>query len=606
MRAPVIIYNENLKPVAVLKNAFDVGYEQRYNELWQAWFSLPVNDPKAIECIAFRYAEFWEGNERVDLFRILPTGIKKSEDGATISYQCEHVLGTLIDDVMFQYHQTDNITPVDTINYILNKQTTKLWVLGAIDFIDLYSYKWENENLLAALFSVPTAYSGEYMWTWDTSSIPWKINLIRPSNSVSARILYRKNLIDIGKEEDPTGIITRIYALGYGEGINQLTIKEVNNGIPYLDSDTITTYGVKSYIHVDQKEEDAKTLKAKALAILEANKRPRISYSVTAADLWQITEDSLDKFVTGGLVHVNDTETGIEFDARVKVRRKNNYTEDIGNVGLEIGNAVLSMEDFNTSISSRQRVSETYSQGATNIDSNDYEDNCDSTHPAVIKFYIPKECVRINKCLLSYQTGKFRAYETGAAIGGSLTSGASSKSTSDSGGSATGLSTTGTAIWNIGQSAGSEMVYFNDNHNHGITDGLILQVYPTGSVQFTASGKHTHSLNTHYHKFDLPNHNHGMEHAHQIASHTHDITYGIYEYQKLPTALTIKIDGNIIPNVDLNGNDIDLVKYLSTDSSGKIKRGCFHTVEITPDNLARITATVIKQIFLQSRGGGDY
>jgi phage minor structural protein len=564
--APVIIYDENMRSIAVLQNAFDVGYEQRYNELWQAWFSLPVSDPKAVECKAFRFVELWEGDERVDLFRILPTGIKKAADGATISYKCEHVMGTLIDDVLFQYHQTNNLSPANTLNYILSKQT--LWELGTVDFTELFSYKWENENLLSAIFSVPATYSGEYMWTWDTSVSPWRLNLVRPSNEVSARILYRKNLVGIEKNEDPTGIITRIYALGYGEGINQLTIKDVNGGLPYIDADTIATYGVKSYIHVDLKEENANTLKAKVSAILEANKNPEITYAVSAADLWQITGDTLDKFVNGGLVYVNDTETGIEFNARVKVRKKNNYVADPGNVDLEIGNAVLTIADFNSEESSRQRISETYSQGATNLDSHDFADNCDPDNPAVIKFYVPAETVRINKMLLSFEAGAFRAYSKAIQGGGALT-----KSTEAGGGT-------------IG------------------TDTEIQRLLSGISEDYTESGgdpAHIHRLFKHGHKINLPDHIHSVI----IPNHIHGIEYGIYE-GPAPNDITVQVDGNTIPGMGTSENDVDIIPYLAKDGEGKVTRGTWHEIKITPDDLGRIVASVVMQIFVQSRGGGNY
>jgi phage minor structural protein len=48
-------------------------------------------------------------------------------------------------------------------------------------------------------------------------------------------------MVGIEKDEDPTEIITRLYPLGYGEGVNQLTISSVNNGVPYIDADTIGT-----------------------------------------------------------------------------------------------------------------------------------------------------------------------------------------------------------------------------------------------------------------------------------------------------------------------------------------------------------------------------
>ena len=102
-------------------------------------------------------------------------------------------------------------------------------------------------------------------------------------------------------------------------------------------------------------------------------------------------------------------------------------------------------------------------------------------------------------------------------------------------------------------------------------------------------------------------------HSHSVPSHTHDIEYGIYEFEYLPTKLTIKVDGTTVTtNAPISDSDFDIIPYLSK-TSGKVNRGAFHTVEIipnttanNPDGLARINASVVKQIFVQSRGGGDY
>lgn len=44
------VYDLNLNLVAILENAFNIGYEIRLNELWTAHFSLPADDQKLTEC----------------------------------------------------------------------------------------------------------------------------------------------------------------------------------------------------------------------------------------------------------------------------------------------------------------------------------------------------------------------------------------------------------------------------------------------------------------------------------------------------------------------------------------------------------------------------
>jgi hypothetical protein len=62
----------------------------------------------------------------------------------------------------------------------------------------------------------------------------------------------------------------------------------------------------------------------------------------------------------------------------------------------------------------------------------------------------------------------------------------------------------------------------------------------------------------------------------------------------------------MIPEVGASETNIDLTNYLSVDEEGKIQRGQFHEIEISPDNLSRVVASVVIQFFVQSRGGGDY
>ena len=95
-----------------------------------------------------------------------------------------------------------------------------------------------------------------------------------------------------------------------------------------------------------------------------------------------------------------------------------------------------------------------------------------------------------------------------------------------------------------------------------------------------------------------------LEDTHTVKDHTHAIEFGIYEGQRASKA-TIKVDGKEIPAPSSYSN-IDIVKYLATDSSGKIRRNSWHSIEILPDNMSRIVGAVFAQTFCNSRGGGDY
>jgi len=79
--------------------------------------------------------------------------------------------------------------------------------------------------------------------------------------------------------------------------------------------------------------------------------------------------------------------------------------------------------------------------------------------------------------------------------------------------------------------------------------------------------------------------------------------YGIYTGSSA-TSASIKVDGKTIPAMPQNGN-ADIAKYLSTDSSGRIQRGTWHEVQIIPNGLTRVEASLQSIVFINPKGGGD-
>jgi phage minor structural protein len=589
------VYDQSMQLVAYLENAFAIGYETPLNTIWPASFSLPANDPKNNECLPLRFVEIDDNGEHIGLFRIIPTSTRRVDGGATITYQCEHVLATLLDDVMFQYHTVGNlgVYTMDVLEYILDRQTVHRWQLGEVSFARQFEYNWENENLLAALFSVPRPFVDAYMWTWDTSLYPWTLNLVEPPSGVEAYIRYGINLRGITKDVDPRNLCTRIYGLGYGEGVNQLKFSDINGGLPYIDADTQAQYGVISQIFVDRRIEYPETLLARCQAILSELKTPRITYTVDSAELFALTGDPIDKFRTGTEVRVIDEELDIDFIARVVNVGKRDVRGAPGDVKIEIANRVQDIATAFADLDRRIRINETYAQGATNLDSHDFMDNCDPEHPAILKFYIPEETVRINKLTLSYEVAAFRAYSKATLGGGAIT-----KSTAAGGATVT---TSSTAGGFDGDTLG------NETPIPGI-DPNVWPVVTSGPFEGVAE-YHAHKVQPHKHRVFIPGHNHDVtlpSHVHEITlpNHVHDIEYGIFE-GPAPDALTIEVDGSELPGIGTTEQDIDIVPYLSKDGGGKINRG-WHEITIRPNNLGRIVANVYMQFFVQSRGGGDY
>ena len=260
-----------------------------------------------------------------------------------------------------------------------------------------------------------------------------------------------------------------------------------------------------------------------------------------------------------------------------------------------------------------------------------FSDNADATHPAKLQLYISDSVVRINKMLLNIEFEAFRAYEKAiGGGGGQTTSGGGGQTTSSGGGSTTSSGGGQTTSAGGGQTSSATALESSNVlpsqtsgqavHNHGISRGARLATTSDGKTvdgyeTFVWSGAHVHPAHTHRisaHTHEIDDHTHRVsahthtvkDHTHTVKDHTHAIEFGIYEGQRASKA-TIKVDGKEIPAPSSYSN-IDIVKYLATDSSGKIRRNSWHSIEILPDNMSRIVGAVFAQTFCNSRGGGDY
>ncbi len=695
----VKVYDQNQKLQAVLDAAADVGYELKHNDLSTTSFRMPTRDPKNEYCIAHNFVQIEDGARDLGLYRII--GMPQCDTDGWTEYELEHVMATLVDDVLFGQHTIGGtgVDTADVIAYILARQTIKRWQLGVCEYTDQFAYNFENCTLLSALFSISNLLVDAYTWGFDTNTTPWTVNLRRADTSPDCGIHYMRSLRQIEKTMDATALVTRLYCLGYGEGVNQLGIRSVNDGLPYLDADTIGAWGIKCSVFVDTTIQDAATLKQRAQAVLEGYKNPYITYTATAADLYRLTGHSWDNYMPGKLVQVMDGEHGITFQARIIGIRKADVNGKPQDIEITIANAPKDTADSINQLADRVGIGELYSQGATSLYVFQYAENCTPAHPATFSIPIPESAVRINVVRFLLKREAYRADAQGAASGGgsvsTTSSGGGGTTTSAAGGAQsitepvsvmTSSNTTGNpkdmesgytkantdteTARETGASSlsvtGSAGAYTNTGAASGNTEAATASHYHTiGSHQHQqttgsytgatrpscsesddtnhshglnlhthATGAHTHSMS---HTHGIPTHTHGMNHYHMVntvisippltinvENHTHSVSVGahshsltlndhthalVYDIYEGPTAnsFTIMVDGVAAgESITAAEAEVDITTLLSKDAAGRIERGKWHEVVLTPDRATRAVVSVYVQVFVQSKGGGDY
>lgn len=628
------VFDLSLKKQAILQNATSIEEYEPLNNLSRLTFVLPRDDPKTAYCKPFYFVRF--GNT---MYRILP----QADDiglTPTITYECEHVIATLIDDVIPGDVVIGNLGTYtsDVLQFLLSKQTVKHWRLGVCEFTRQFEYGWSDESLLSALFSVPNLFVDPYIWEFDTTGYPWVINLKALDTEQPPQLYVRKgkNLITLKRTTDPTNICTRLYVKGYGEGVNALTFADINGGKPYIDSpkEYKDKYGLKARVWVDRRYENKESLLQAAKAMLKELQEPGVEYEVEFAE---VDESTYNKAQVGAVVKVIADD--IEYKTYVvDVTRK--YSNTGVSVKLTIANRPKDIAASVADLADRQRIEMTYAQGATQLYAQSLQANCDSSSGAEMQFYIPAEMRIVNSVQVKIKVDRFRAYskatdtkdseEQTSTEGGRTTrtssSGGGGTSTSSSGGGSTetsrsgggstetsgggGGTTTDTGPGGINVEYEWYWTQTTENHAHEYRDVVSHQHEIT-------LRNHTHDVRipSHRHEFDIPDHDHRVtipahthsveipNHNHKVTipSHNHAITPGIYRFGA-PSKFSLYVDGTLRKTFSSTGEEIDITGYLIDPSGGKIARGVWHSISVVPNDLAYVFLDMYIQGFVQSRG----
>lgn len=647
------IFDRDRKRVAIAENACDISEDRWINAIWYLNFSLPCNDSKNQYCLPFHYARL-DGGE---LYRIMPAARQVTETGL-VAYQCEHVLATLIDKVMFGYHVVGNrgVYTGECIEYVLAHQSD--WVLYECDFRRQFEYGWEQETLLSALFSIATPLSG-YLWVTDTSVYPWRLSLkaLDQAGPPQFYIRHRWNMLSYGDNTDPQQICTRLYPLGYGEGVNQLGIESVNGGVPYLQSPNAITdrYGIVERVWIDRRYEDPESLKAAAQIMLEQLQEPLRQYEIGFAEL---DVGDYGKAEIGRRVRIMHPELGEQIDTYITELRI--QKGDVDKSTLTVANRSTSIASDVADMMDRQRIEQAYAQGATQLYAQSLQANCDADNGAVMNFYIPSDMRIINKVMAKVRMGQFRSYSKATErleqSSQTSSSGGSSTQSSSSGGGGTQTSSSGGGGSQTSSSGGGgsqtssstilsaenilpqdSTTYGSATHNHGIPQNTRIAIYGgTGSngevisgssngrnyIDWTPSGAHSHgahdheiSIPSHTHSVSIPSHSHSVtipEHTHSVTipAHTHSITIPAHDHQITPgiffsgSPQTFGLYVNDVFRASFSGSsaEIDVTDYLIDPDDNLIPRGSWLSLEIRPDDLAYVSIDMFVQGFVQSRG----
>lgn len=660
--------NKKVHTLAYLENAYEIEYTQALDTVSTCSIRLPADDPKAKYLDPNNLIEIEDNGESVGLFWI--EQIIKVKEANSIYYNVigYHAINSLSRILLFGLHQYTGLPVSDTIRALLETEAEHGgrkqvdWDFGGSDYDNVIDYSFENVSVYSALQSITKNWKEPNMWVYDTSVYPFKVSLRRMSNEITSRLHSGYNLLELSVEDEYLAMANRYYALGSGEGVNQVNLlyakdleseTEAQNEHYYVENaGSIEKYGLRESILVDRSITEPSLLLLAANEKLDYYSRLDPIIKVRAADVWEETCQPIDHFVPGQVCRIIEPELDYDEPWRIIRRTKPDLTGKPGDVELILGRMYNTIANAIDKVYNRDQEEKRTSQGATNIWTQSFGDNADAGHPIEFVFRLPDDLLNVNKCVLDWTVSHFRTYSKGALGGGGGTSGSGTLHTTKAGGGGTsGSGTLATTESGGGGTSGAvtpdyvvnpgdpdhpyETDTYWDIYNPSLTNRKIEPFAETmpgsGNYQspvqlgdpsdpnqmllvFHHSHPHTHEVANHVHEVadhvhTLKDHVHEVEdHTHPLPEHTHDLEYGIYEEPTLAvTGVKIYVDGNLIGVSGLEGDGVDVLRLLTKGNDGKVIRGR-HTVKIVPspsgtgDGLCKIDGSLYIQCFIQSRG----
>ena len=328
------LYDKTEKLIAILPKGsfFDPIHREVLNGENTFSFSYPANQSEAEHIAEGNLVAFKDLDSYWQVFEIKKI-VDLHSDGLTRTAYCEHIFYELLDDIV-----TDK-RPSGTAHAALEAMLEGTrWEVGIVDDLGVARTNAYYESALSAVQKVANAWKGELRWRCvvEGGVIIRVVDLLAMRGTDTGKqFAYAKDILNIKREVDISGLTTALY--GRGKGVEtesggygrRLTFADVEwsveNGDPVDkplgqewvgDPEALERWGRPGStgkrhrfdVFVDEDEEDPEALLQKTWEQLQQRKIPRVTYELDVISLEQLTGYKHEQVRLGDLVRVIDRE----------------------------------------------------------------------------------------------------------------------------------------------------------------------------------------------------------------------------------------------------------------------------------------------------------
>lgn len=283
--------------IARIINAVRVSLTQNITPLDTASITLLPGE----ELPARSYVELFNPYGSAGLFRVRSP--HDSYGDGTTTAELEHAISEVGDYIVKE--ELAQMLPADAaMKRVFSHYKGGKWKLGSVAALGTKAIacdsKYERvlDSMLEILAQIP-----DCMMTFNFDTTPWTVGIAKKGTTVTAEGRLARNVKSATISYDDSELQTRIYY--------QVFDKNKKATWTYTDASTIGKYGLIEGTVRTSSDMTSDEITATVEAYINDHKEPRISVSIEADELSQITGESVDKFKIGDLMRLNLVDYGI-------------------------------------------------------------------------------------------------------------------------------------------------------------------------------------------------------------------------------------------------------------------------------------------------------
>lgn len=306
-----VVLDKNGAWEAVLENAYGIIVSGEINGEDTLSFSIPFEDEKR---------QYIDNEKKIqivdDVYTIRTVTDSKDSSGSTVTeVYAEAEFYDLAYSVRKEEKAFDAETADAAMAYALEGTE---WNVGTVNVSTKRTWTSTEKNALSILRAVADMHGGDLVFDCPNRLVHL---LTLNGKDSGALFMYGKNMKEIERTVDTTGLVTRLYACG----ADGMTFASINGGKAYVEDYTYSSDVRVSSLDCSAFTNPYQMLEFARMRLADYCK-PTISYVLKAMDLSVLTGYEHEAWELGDYVRVEDKDLNVSVTTRI-VRREYNLQE---------------------------------------------------------------------------------------------------------------------------------------------------------------------------------------------------------------------------------------------------------------------------------------